>query len=71
MLKGRPVGKEGSKCRGGGGAASGFAASESDPADYLEYVADILMELEAMAERNGNRELAERLRHSRQAAERH
>lgn len=38
--------------------------------NYLEYVADLLLQLEEMAEREGNRELAERLRHSRQVAER-
>lgn len=65
------MGKERSRSGRGSGAASGFAMSETDQTEYLEYVADLLMELEEMAERNGNRELAERLRHSRQAAERH
>ncbi|CFX01338.1 protein of unknown function [Candidatus Filomicrobium marinum] len=37
---------------------------------YLEYMADLLLALEEMAMREGHRELAERLRHSRQAARR-
>lgn len=49
-------------------AKAGMAGSFQD--DYLEYVADLLLQLEEMAEREGNRELAERLRHSRQVAER-
>jgi hypothetical protein len=64
------VGKERSKRGCGAGSAGGLGTSKSDPSGYLEYVADLLMELEEIAERNGNRELAERLRHSRQAAER-
>jgi len=50
------------------GEPEGHGAERSG---YLDYVADLLTELEEIAEREGNRELAERLRHSRQAAERH
>lgn len=51
-------------------ATGNFRGSWANETDYLQYVADLLSELEELAKRYGNQELAERLRHSRQAAER-
>lgn len=68
--RGCSVGKQRSRSqvKRRGDAKAGMAGSFQD--DYLEYVADLLLQLEEMAEREGHRELAERLRHSRQVAER-
>lgn len=62
------MGKQKSRSRGKRRPDTKAGGSFQD--DYLEYVADLLLQLEEMAEREGNRELAERLRHSRQVAER-